>query len=200
MSAGYIYVLSNPLYSDYVFIGASKKTPTEKATELYSEGLLFPFKVEKAKSVQGMDSKLVSLHKLLNKFGERPNPDRDFFKIPADTVDNLFDLVDGENWIQPDPETSYNILMEKVTMIMKNENPKMNEFQLAKLKMRVTQILKQRNVNEPTLENVREAMDIAKRETPFVTPPTVAPSVQVQQQTAPSVQVQQSTQQTVVPI
>jgi hypothetical protein len=85
-------------------------------------------------------------------------------------------------------------------MIMKNENPKMNEFQLAKLKMRVTQILKQRNVNEPTLENVREAMDIAKRETPFVTPPTVAPSVQVQQQTAPSVQVQQPTLQTVVPI
>jgi hypothetical protein len=56
---------------------------------------------------------------------------------------------------------------------MKNENPKMNEFQLGKLKMRVTTILKQRNINEPTLENVREAMDIAKKETPFVTPPTV---------------------------
>jgi hypothetical protein len=56
-------------------------------------------------------------------------------------------------------------------MIMKNENPKMNEFQLGKLKMRVTTILKQRNINEPTLENVREAMDIAKKETPFVTPP-----------------------------
>jgi hypothetical protein len=40
--------------------------------------------------------------------------------------------------------------------------------------MRVTTILKQRNINEPTLENVREAMDIAKRETPFVTPPSVA--------------------------
>ena len=51
MSAGYIYVLSNPLYPEYVFIGASKKTPAEKATELYSEGLLFPFKVEMAKSV-----------------------------------------------------------------------------------------------------------------------------------------------------
>jgi len=56
-------------------------------------------------------------------------------------------------------------------MIMKNENPKMNEFQLAKLKMRVTSILKQRNITEPTLETVREAMDIAKRETPFISPP-----------------------------
>ena len=180
MSAGYIYVLSNPLYPEYVFIGASKKTPVEKATELYSEGLLFPFKVEMAKSVVGTDTKLVSLHKLLNKFGERPNPDRDFFKIPADTVENLFDLVDGEIWSQPDPETTYATLLEKVTMIMKNENPKMNEFQLGKLKMRVTTILKQRNINEPTLENVREAMDIAKRETPFVTPPaftTQGPSV-----------------------
>lgn len=173
MSAGYIYVLSNPLYPEYVFIGASKKTPAEKATELYSEGLLFPFKVETAKSVIGMESKLVSLHKLLNKFGERPNPDRDFFKIPADTVENLFDLVDGEIWSQPDPETTYATLLEKVAMIMKNENPKMNEFQLGKLKMRVTTILKQRNINEPTLENVREAMDIAKKETPFVTPPSV---------------------------
>ena len=171
MSAGYIYVLSNPLYPEYVFIGASKKTPAEKATELYSEGLLFPFKVEMAKSVVGTDTKLVSLHKLLNKFGERPNPDRDFFKIPADTVENLFDLVDGENWVQPDPETTYATLLEKVAMIMKNENPKMNEFQLGKLKMRVTTILKQRNITEPTLENVREAMDIAKRETPFVSPP-----------------------------
>jgi hypothetical protein len=124
-----------------------------------------------AKSVVGTDTKLVSLHKLLNKFGERPNPDRDFFKIPADTVENLFDLVDGEIWSQPDPETTYATLLEKVAMIMKNENPKMNEFQLGKLKMRVTTILKQRNINEPTLENVREAMDIAKRETPFVTPP-----------------------------
>ena len=171
MSAGYIYVLSNPLYPEYVFIGASKKTPAEKAAELYSEGLLFPFKVEMAKSVVGTDTKLVSLHKLLNKFGERPNPDRDFFKIPADTVENLFDLVDGENWSQPDPETTYATLLEKVAMIMKNENPKMNEFQLGKLKMRVTTILKQRNITEPTLENVREAMDIAKKETPFVSPP-----------------------------
>ena len=181
MSAGYIYVLSNPLYPEYVFIGASKKTPAEKAAELYSEGLLFPFKVEMAKSVVGTDTKLVSLHKLLNKFGERPNPDRDFFKIPADTVENLFDLVDGENWSQPDPETTYATLLEKVAMIMKNENPKMNEFQLGKLKMRVTTILKQRNINEPTLETVREAMEIAKKETPFVTPPTApaAPSTLV---------------------
>jgi len=178
MSAGYIYVLSNPLYAEYVFIGASKKTPVEKAAELYSEGMLYPFKVEKAKSVQGTDTKLVSLHKLLNKFGERPNPDRDFFKIPVDTVDNLFDLVDGENWVQPDLETTYATLLEKVAMIMKNENPKMNEFQLGKLKMRVTTILKQRNVNEPTLETVREAMEIAKKETPFVTPPVVPAQAQ----------------------
>ena len=173
MSTGYIFVLSNPLYPDYVFISASNKTPTDRAAELFSDGLLFPFKVEAAKAVTALETKLVSLHKLLSKFGERPNPDRDFFKIPADTVDNLFDLVDGDNWVQPSPEQSYNVLLEKVAMIMKNENPKMNEFQLGKLKMRVTSILKQRNVTEPTLENVREAMDIAKRETPFVTPPSM---------------------------
>ena len=47
---------------------------------------------------------------------------------------------------------------------MKNEMPKANEFQLSKLKMRVSSILKQQSITEPTLENVRAAMDQAKKE------------------------------------
>ena len=94
--SGYIFVLSNPLYQDFVLIGASVKTPTERAAELYTEGLLYPFKVEKAKQVATLEGKLVVLHKLIGKMGERPNPDRDFFKVSTDVVEHLFDLIDAD--------------------------------------------------------------------------------------------------------
>jgi hypothetical protein len=165
--SGYIFVLSNPLYPDYALIGASSKTPLERAAELYTEGLLFPFKVEKAKQVPILEGKLVTLHKLLGKMGERPNPDRDFFKVPTDVVEQLFDLIDGTPWTpagELTQEQVWNNLQEKVGMIMKNEMPKANEFQLSKLKMRVSSILKQQSITEPTLENVRAAMDQAKKE------------------------------------
>jgi hypothetical protein len=103
----------------------------------------------------------------MGKFGERPNPDKDFFKIHPELIDNLFDLVDGEKWVSPSeisPEASWATLMEKVGMIMKNENPKANEFQLNKLKMKVVSILKSRGDIEPTLELVREATEIARKE------------------------------------
>ena len=148
-------------------IGASVKTPTERAAELYTEGLLYPFKVEKAKQVATLEGKLVTLHKLVGKMGERPNPDRDFFKVPTDVVEQLFDLVDGTAWTpagEMTQEQIWNNLQEKVGMIMKNEMPKANEFQLSKLKMRVATILKQQSIAEPTLENVRAAMDQAKKE------------------------------------
>jgi hypothetical protein len=107
----------------------------------------------------------------MGKFGERPNPDKDFFKIHADTIDNLFDLVDGEKWLSPteiSPEASWATFMDKVGTIMKNENPKANEFQLNKLKMKVAGILKARGDIEPTVELVREAMEIARREVAVV--------------------------------
>jgi hypothetical protein len=166
MSSGYIFVLSNPLYTEHVLVGASAKTPSERAAELYTDGLLYPFKVVTAKSVMNLDTKLVSLHKLMGKFGERPNPDKDFFKIHPELIDNLFDLVDGEKWTPPAEVSSDNSWVEKVSTLMKNENPKANEFQLNKLKMKVVGILKSRgaDVADPTLELVREAMDLARRE------------------------------------
>jgi len=164
MSTGYIYVLSNPLYTEHVLIGASTKTPSERAAELYTDGLLYPFTVVSAKSVGNLETKLVSLHKLMGKFGERPNPDKDFFKINHDIIDNLFDLVDGEKWFPSSEVVSDGSWLEKVASIMKNENPKANEFQLNKLKMKVVSILKARGDMEPTVELVRDAMDAARRD------------------------------------
>jgi hypothetical protein len=169
MSSGYVFVLLNPLYPDYVFVGTSSKTPKEKAAELYTEGLLYPFEVLMAKSVGAMETKLVSLHKLLAKFGERPNPDKDFFKIDREVLDHLFDLIDGLPWTPSEvsPEAAWNLLQEKVGMILKNENPKLNEFQIGKMRIKIAQILKSNGIIEPTLENVREAVEATRTTVPL---------------------------------
>jgi hypothetical protein len=164
--AGYIYCFSTQAYPDLLFVAAGTKKPGEKADELFSEGVLYPFKVEIAKQVAVLEGKIVSLHRLLSKLGERVSPNRDFFKVSLETVQTLFDLVDGEVWAPTVPisENAWMNLMDKVGTIMKQENPKANEFQLNKLKMKVASSLKSRygeNV-EPTVEMVREALTTAQ--------------------------------------
>jgi hypothetical protein len=116
-----------------------------------------------------METKLVSLHKLLAKFGERPNPDKDFFKIDREVLDHLFDLIDGLPWTPSEvsPEAAWNLLQEKVGMILKNENPKLNEFQIGKMRIKIAQILKSNGIIEPTLENVREAVEATRTTAPL---------------------------------
>jgi hypothetical protein len=177
MASGYVFVLSNPLYADFFYVGISSKTPKERAQELYSEGVLYPFEIVTAKTVTAMDTKLVTLHKLLGKFGERPNPDKDFFKIDRDILDHLFDLIDGQPWVpvESTPEAAWNLLQEKVGMILKNENPKLNEFQIGKMRIKIAQILKSNGVVEPTLESVRQAVEIAKAATTTGPAPVTVP-------------------------
>ena len=159
--SGYIYCFSNTLYPDYLFVGASTKRPNERADELYTEGVLTPFKVEFAKQVASLDGKLVTLHKLICKMGERVNPSRDFFKVQRETVESLFDLIDGTPWVPVDKEiseTAWLALVDKVKVLVKQENPKANEFQLNQLKMKIAGSLKARfgESVEPTLEMIRE--------------------------------------------
>jgi hypothetical protein len=94
--------------------------------------------------------------------GERVTPKRDFFKTDTETVQSLFDLVDGVQWAPTEiTEGAWLALVDKVKIIVKQENPKANEFQINQLKMKIAGSLKGQygeNV-EPTLEMVRIAMD-----------------------------------------
>jgi hypothetical protein len=170
---GYIYCFSNPIYPDYLYVGASTKKPNERADELYTEGLLTPFKIELAKQVSSLDGKLVILHKLLSKMGERVNPNRDYFSIDKGSIENLFDLIDGTPWVATTPteisEASWLSLVEKVKVLVKQDNPKANEFQLNQLKMKVAGSLKGRFGEgvEPTLEMIREAVNGGPTVTPI---------------------------------
>ena len=160
--SGYVVCLSNPSFADCYYISVSSKRPNERADELYSEGVLWPFKIELAKQVSKVDGKLVSLHKLLNKMGDRLTPDRDYFRIPIELVQNLFDLIDGEMW--SDAESTSINQSDKVLALLKQENPKANEMQLGKMKVKVMASLKGRYGEgvDPTLEMVRESIEAAK--------------------------------------
>jgi len=160
--SGYVVCLSNPSFADCYYISVTAKKPNERADELYSEGVLWPFKIEMAKQVAKLDGKLISLHKLVGKMGDRLTPDRDYFRIPIDIVQSLFDLIDGEPWAENEVSTTMNS-GDKVMAFLKQDNPKSNEAQLGKMKVKILSSLKARYGDgvDPTLEMVREAVDAA---------------------------------------
>jgi hypothetical protein len=159
--SGYVVCLSNPSFADCYYISVTTKRPNERADELYSEGVLWPFKIEMAKHVAKVDGKLASLHKLVGKMGERLTPDRDYFHISLDVVQSLFDLIDGEFWTE-EPAQSISAA-DKVAAFLKQDNPKANELQLGKMKVKVMASLKGRYGDaDPTLEMVRECLETAK--------------------------------------
>jgi len=159
--SGYVVCLSNPSFADCYYISVTTKKPNERADELYSEGVLWPFKIEMAKQVPKLDGKLVSLHKLIGKMGDRLTPDRDYFRVSMDVVESLFDLFDGEMWTE---EASQALsASDKVAAFLRQDNPKANEMQLGKMKVKVMAALKGRE-GEPTLEMVREAVESTKRD------------------------------------
>jgi hypothetical protein len=99
---GYIYCMTNDSYDGIVKVGFTTKSPLERATELYSTGVLSPFKVAFAKKVLHPKNKEKMLHSLISKYHERPNSNREFFKITPNEVECFFNLIDGEIWEKND--------------------------------------------------------------------------------------------------
>ena len=64
--------------------------------QLYSTGVPLPFELEFAKFVKEPLRKEQILHKLLEKYEERINPKREFFRVDKSHVKLFFDLIDGE--------------------------------------------------------------------------------------------------------
>lgn len=161
--SGYVVCLSNPSFADCYYISVTTKRPNERADELYSEGVLWPFKIEMAKQVAKVDGKLASLHRLIGKMGDRLTPDRDYFRVSMDVVESLFDLFDGELWTETDTAAQTLSAADKVAAFLKQDNPRANEMQLGKMKVKVMAALKARYGDvEPTLEMVRECLETAK--------------------------------------
>lgn len=101
MTEGYLYCLSNSSMPDLLKVGMTERTPEERLNEANSSSTFkppTPYKIEFAKKVKNVREKERLLHKILERYRERPNQRREFFKVSLEEVKDLFDLLDGEVW------------------------------------------------------------------------------------------------------
>lgn len=100
MTDGYLYCLSNPSMPDLLKVGMTERTPEDRVKELFKTGVPTPFKIEFAKQVSEPKQKEKTLHALLSQYTERVYPKREFFRVSPEEVKTLFDLMDGEWWVE----------------------------------------------------------------------------------------------------
>jgi len=98
MTEGWVYCLSNPSMPGLLKVGITERTPEERAKELSTTGVPTPFVIEFAKRVKNPAQKEATLHALLEKYAERTNARREFFRTTPEIVKQFFDLMDGEEW------------------------------------------------------------------------------------------------------
>lgn len=169
--SGYMVCLSNPIMPGMLLILHSLKSPTEKAAELFSAGVPVPFQIEFAKKVNQPHEKEKAIQKLLDRYGERINPSRNFFRVEKDKVNDFFELLDGDYWLGEAPGASiildtvdvadaWQTLQTRVYVLLKQDNPKEAATKLGQIKMKVASYLKTKYGVScvPTLEQVREAL------------------------------------------
>ena len=103
MKLGYIYCLSNISMPGILKIGMTIRDPEIRLQEANISDTWrppTPYKIEFAKKVSDFKEKEKTLHKLLEKYTERINPKREFFKVSIEEVRLFFDLIDGEPWVK----------------------------------------------------------------------------------------------------
>ena len=97
---GYIYAMSNDSMPGLLKVGMTTRNPEARLLEANSPNTWIPtnFKLELAKKVNNPKQKEKTLHVLLEKFAERTNSTREFFRVSIEIVNLLFDLIDGEKY------------------------------------------------------------------------------------------------------
>jgi hypothetical protein len=89
MTEGYIYCFSNPSMPGLLKIGATTRTPEDRAKELFTTGVAVPFQVEFSRRVSSVFEKEKQIHKILETYRI---PSREFFGI---SVDNALKVIDS---------------------------------------------------------------------------------------------------------
>ena len=97
-TVGYIYAMSNHSMPGLLKVGMTTRNPEVRLLEANSPNTWIPtnFNLELAKKVNNPKQKEKTLHVLLEKFTERTNSSREFFRVSIEIVNLLFDLIDGE--------------------------------------------------------------------------------------------------------
>lgn len=93
MSAGYLYVLSNPAMPGLLKIGRTDRQPEFRARELRTTGVPQPFVLEHFVQVENSQLAETEVHTLLQRKGDRMSPDREFFNSTLTEAIHVLDLV-----------------------------------------------------------------------------------------------------------
>jgi hypothetical protein len=82
MAAGFVYVLTNKAMPGLVKVGFSTRSPAERAAELSTTGVPFPFTVAFSAGVENPLEAEAAVHLALTRY--RASADREFFRIPIE--------------------------------------------------------------------------------------------------------------------
>lgn len=103
MSSGYIYCFSNESMPGIFKIGMTERTPEERLKEANATDTWrppTPYKIEIAKKVINPMEKEKAIHNILEKYKDRINPNREFFRSSIDIIKMFFNIMDGEIWCE----------------------------------------------------------------------------------------------------
>lgn len=104
---GYIYCMSNPSMPGIMKIGMTMRNPEERLKEANKHDTFKPptlYHLDFAKQVLYPKTKESILHSLLERYTERVNPQREFFRVSSTEVYRFFQLIDGV-WWKPSSDT-----------------------------------------------------------------------------------------------
>ena len=102
---GYIYCMSNQSMPGIMKIGMTMRSPEERLKEANKHDTFKPptlYQIVFAKQVYNPKTKEAILHELLERYTERINPQREFFRVSSTEVYRFFQLVDGVWWKSPE--------------------------------------------------------------------------------------------------
>lgn len=96
--SGFVYCIANSSMPDLVKIGMTSRTVEERLSEANSNSTWtpFPYHVEFAKWVLNAEQREKTLHRIFHSY--RVSPNREWFRVPVDTVRLHFELMDGPWW------------------------------------------------------------------------------------------------------
>jgi len=99
---GYLYAFSNTCMPGILKVGMTERTPEERLRDANRSDTWrppAPYKLECAIKVNNPLKKENILHRILEKYVSRINPEREFFKITIEEIRLFFSLFDSEIYV-----------------------------------------------------------------------------------------------------
>ena len=131
MEDGYIYCFLNESMPGILKIGMTKLSPDARLAYANLPNTWkppTPYKIVFAKKVNNYKQKEITLHLILAKYAKRINPRREFFRVSPEEVKRLFDLIDGDEWINTNHEPIKIRKRKKRTVVVENTQPQGTSF------------------------------------------------------------------------